>query len=66
MKGKVLWFSDHVRAPEERLCEARDRNRDAFLSEEGLELLATYRSIDDRTMRLKIKTLVEMIARHQS
>ena len=65
MIGKVLSFADYMGATDVHSKELPDCNRDAFLLEEGLGLLASYRSIHDRVMRLKIKALVEMIARSQ-
>ena len=66
MTGKILSFADYLRASDEEKRESVDSDRDSFLLEEGLDLLANYRSIHDRAMRMKIKALVEMIARNQA
>ncbi len=65
MTGKILSFADYMRAIDEDGENVPDVSRDEFLLDEGLELLASYRSIHDRAMRLKIKALVEMIASNQ-
>ena len=64
--GNILLFSDYVRAIDnEGANHIADSDRDSFLLEEGLDLLASYRAIQDRGMRFKVKALVEMIAKNQ-
>ena len=38
---------------------------DRFLINEGLELLASYRSIKDRAVRIKLKEMIESAAKVQ-
>ena len=42
-----------------------DGDNDAFLRDEGLELLAYYRSIEDTAVRGSIMTLLQSLARSQ-
>lgn len=45
------------------LCLPSAPAEDSFLIDEGLGLLAAYRSIPDAATRLKLKALIEAVAR---
>ena len=44
-------------------CKEVEAANDTFMMEEGLELLAAYRSIADRAVRAAIREVVRLLAR---
>ena len=65
MTGKIVSLADYLGASIDTFINTPEPNDDLFLLDEGLELLASYRSITDRGMRLKIMSLVQLIAENQ-
>ena len=57
----VIEFGDYARLPR-RKSEEAGLLSETFLLEEGLDLLASYRSIADPKIRMSLKNLVENVA----
>ena len=65
--AKVISLANYSR-DEGHLPDASqvEDNSDMFLVTEGLDLLASYRSIKDRPTRLRLKALIDEAARSQA
>ena len=63
MTDNVVFLAERL-ATKQRLQGGSDPADDglAFLYDEGLDLLASYRSISDRTTRLRFKALIDAAA----
>lgn len=64
MVNKVISLEDHLFEPLKNAGQS-DTEHEAFLLEEGLELLAAYRTIADRDVRLALMSLIQTMAKAQ-
>lgn len=60
----VIMLADHLSVPSPSADAGT--SHEEFLINEGLDLLAAYRAIKDRNVRLSIKRLVEDLARRDA
>jgi hypothetical protein len=63
--GDIVAIADFLATSHEPAVGSGADVWDTFLRDEGLELLANYRAIQDGELRRKIRALVEMVARDQ-
>jgi hypothetical protein len=56
----IIHLKDHICVP---VKLESDVAYETFLLEEGLDVLAAYRSIEDKAVRLSLKALIEAMSR---
>ena len=61
MSDNIVKLADYLCVPVEPAEDGLDH--ETFLVEEGLDLLAAYRSISDKALRLSLKAMVETMAK---
>lgn len=63
MSANIISLAEHLRAVRDAQAEPSQPSAgEIILLEEGLDLLAAYRSIADRKMRFLLKALVHSVA----
>lgn len=60
---KIISFADRLAARQAPLVEDQGVDEELFLLDEGLDVLASYRSISDRATRQRLRELVDAAAR---
>ena len=58
--SEIIHIKDHICVP---IKHDSDVSHETFLLEEGLDVLAAYRSIEDKAVRLSLKSLIEAMSK---